>query len=159
MVRVVVDTNIIAGAYFRDETDCANVLTREYNGEFVTVFSNDTTEEMLSVVKAYSLNNKLPLSKLEIVELFKKIVRLCRRSESIEPKTILNILKEDPTDNMFLECAVEGNAEFIVTKNLKHYKEAMGNIKNSNGIDIIICNPNDFISYLDGMKKVAVGKE
>ncbi len=36
-------------------------------------------------------------------------------SDYVEPKIELNIIKEDIKDNKFLECALEGNAKFIIS--------------------------------------------
>jgi putative PIN family toxin of toxin-antitoxin system len=42
------------------------------------------------------------------------------QSDWIEPKINLNICA-DASDNCFLECAVEGRADYLVTKNIRHF--------------------------------------
>jgi len=37
------------------------------------------------------------------------------------PKTRLDIIKADPEDNRFLECAEEAKADFLITGNTKHF--------------------------------------
>ncbi len=46
----------------------------------------------------------------------------------VEIKTELDIIKEDPPDNMMIECAIENNAKFIITgnKHLLKIKEYYG---------------------------------
>lgn len=49
-------------------------------------------------------------------------------AEIIEGKLVLDIIKEDPTDNIILACAVEGRADFIISGdshllNLANYEE------------------------------------
>ena len=48
----------------------------------------------------------------------------------VETKTNLNVVKEDPDDNILLECATEANADYIISgdKHLKKLKE-FGKIK------------------------------
>ena len=48
----------------------------------------------------------------------------------VKTKISLNVIKEDPDDNVLLECAVEANADYIISgdKHLKRLKE-FGKIK------------------------------
>ena len=50
------------------------------------------------------------------------------KGKVVEPKQKFNVVKEDPSDNKFLEAAVEGNADYIVSgdKDLKRLKNFMG---------------------------------
>ncbi|UCH93889.1 MAG: PIN domain-containing protein [Candidatus Aminicenantes bacterium] len=57
----------------------------------------------------------------------------CRRcalkAEWIEPGLHLDVCT-DSNDNRFLECAVAGNADFLVTKNIRHFPyKIYGNVK------------------------------
>jgi len=158
MLKVVLDSNIITGAFIRKEDDCVKLMDKEYTGHFNTFASNDTMEEMLAITKAYSLNTTLNLDKIEVVEFFKKITRLYRRSKPIETTNRVYIIKSDDTDNIFLECAMESNTDYIITKNFRHFKEAIGKIKNINNKEIIICNPNEFMDILKVEHKVAIDK-
>jgi len=35
----------------------------------------------------------------------------------------------DESDNKFLECAVAGNAKYLVTKNIRHFPKRYGNVE------------------------------
>ena len=59
-------------------------------------------------------------------------------SEFINPVQVLNIIKKDPDDNKFLECAAEFEADFIITGD-KHILE-LGSYQN-----IKILSPSNFI--------------
>lgn len=52
---------------------------------------------------------------------------LRQHSEWVEPQTQLTACT-DEDDNRFLECAVAGSADYLVTKNIRHFppKEFMG---------------------------------
>ncbi len=45
---------------------------------------------------------------------------LRRQAAWIEPKLRLDVCP-DSDDNRFLECAVAGNADYLVTKNIRHF--------------------------------------
>jgi putative PIN family toxin of toxin-antitoxin system len=153
MQRVVLDTNVIIDAWFNGVRECRDILYRECNGEFKMVSSNYTTEEMIAVVKALILNGAFQIQ--EIVTMYSKLLRLYRRSDSIEPINHVNYIADDDSDNNFLDCAIEGNANVLVTSNFNHFGDVV-NLKNINDELINICNPLDFINILE--TKVAVNQ-
>lgn len=160
MLNVVVDTNIIIGAYFRNEDDCIAMLNNERHNKFNTIASDTMTEELLSVISyVYMLNKHVNMEKEDIVDIFKKIFRLYRRALPIEPQNRLNLITKDINDNKFLECAVEGNVDCIVTKNYYHFDEVKGKLKNNNGVIVNIYNPMKFNEILEAEQEVASGLE
>ena len=60
----------------------------------------------------------------------------------IEPEEKINIVKDDPDDNKFIEAAVAGKADHIVTQDAHLLK-----IKEYRGIKII--TPREFITYVN----------
>lgn len=55
---------------------------------------------------------KFGLSEEEIEVL---LALVSMNSESVQPEQKLDIVKGDPSDNKFLECAVAGKADYIVS--------------------------------------------
>lgn len=70
----------------------------------------------------------------------KKMIKHCEFSAD---DYVLDILHLDPSDNIYLACAVESQADYLVTGNLKHYAEA-GNPF----CGIHILSPADFMKLL-----------
>ena len=66
-------------------------------------------------------------------------------SEIIEPKEKVNIIMEDPDDNRVLECAKEGNVDYIVT-NDRHLLK----LKEFEGIKII--TPAELLRLIKNIK-------
>ena len=54
----------------------------------------------------------LRMTEAEIVEAVERFRKLC---ELVEPDTSIDAIKEDADDNIFLECAVAGGADVIVS--------------------------------------------
>jgi putative PIN family toxin of toxin-antitoxin system len=52
---------------------------------------------------------------LQIAEIVLKILATRRNVKKIEPSWRFNMIKSDPDDNKFVDCAICGNAEFIVS--------------------------------------------
>jgi len=107
-MRLILDTNILVSAFvFKSET--ANIVVRHAAKKHTLLFSESTFKELKSTL----LKPKFA----EIVELptiRKFIINLFRIGEFIDPKIKIAECR-DPKDNKFLELAVAGNADCIVT--------------------------------------------
>lgn len=66
----------------------------------------------------------------EAADYLKKI--FAYNGKLVDPKEKIDVIKNDPTDNMFLDAAVEGKADFIVSRDNDLLK-----LKNFRGIEII----------------------
>src|SRR3989344_2043204 len=74
----------------------------------------------------------------KIMEMQRTVEEIITLSKIVEPKSKLDIIKEDPDDNKILECAVEGKVDYIISQDkhlldIKEYKE------------IKIITPKDFL--------------
>ena len=65
-------------------------------------------------------------------------------TEWVEGNLNLNVLTQDPSDNVYLVCAVEAQADILVTGNLKHYAEAGNPFQ---GVQIL--SPRQFLVILN----------
>ncbi|MFO8016677.1 MAG: putative toxin-antitoxin system toxin component, PIN family [Candidatus Woesearchaeota archaeon] len=66
---------------------------------------------------------------------------IIRNSELTEIKDILDVVQDDPSDNKFLETALNGKADYIITRDNHLLK-----IKEYKGIRII--TPEEFLKEL-----------
>lgn len=62
-------------------------------------------------------------------------------AEKVEISGELKVVRADPDDNKFIECAITGNAEFIISSD--HHLLDIGEYRS-----IKILSPNEFISRL-----------
>lgn len=115
ILRVVIDTNHIMSAILSSRGASAKLIdwmTREED-YFKLLISQPIWNEYCTVA-----NWLIPHTKKLEKERILNILRL--QSEWIEPTHQLNVCK-DPSDNRFLEGAVASNADFLVTKNIRHF--------------------------------------
>jgi predicted nucleic acid-binding protein len=57
---------------------------------------------------------RFPISE-EDMDLFEALWADAKRTELVAPTVSLQAVKDDPSDNKFLECALAGKADFIVS--------------------------------------------
>ncbi len=110
-MKVVLDTNIFVSGIFWTGSSY-NVLNSWKEGKFTLVSSLSTLSEIVEVLSDFKI--RLPDETIkEIVDL------IVRNSEIVEPKEKIDIIKDDPSDNIFVETAVAGNADYVVSQD-KH---------------------------------------
>jgi len=106
-VRVVLDTNVlISGIFFSGPP--AKLLAHWRERNFTTVISEPIVLECIRV--AEEISQKFPQIKItEILE------RFILNSEIVDTGDLKITECEDPDDNKFLECAIAGNCDIIVS--------------------------------------------
>ena len=136
-IKVVIDTNVFVSSFFGGLP--RKIIDLWKTGEVILCLSQPIIEEYITV-----LLRLIPEGKSEIG----KLARLFAEGYNSEftaktPK--INVVKEDKSDNKFIECAVALDCEFIVSgdKHLKQIKKY---------VNIKIFSPRDFLSEIKRMK-------
>ncbi len=128
--KIVLDTNIYISAfgwYGAPRT----VFERIFDKEFELITSFDLLFELERVLN-YPKFNLTETQKQRFLELIAEIATL------LETRLGIDAIKNDPTDNRILECALEGNAGYIITGD-----EHLLKLKNFRGIKIL--SPEEFL--------------
>jgi putative PIN family toxin of toxin-antitoxin system len=110
-VRAVLDTNILVRALIKPSGSVGPVLGSLRDGLYVALYSRRTLEEIVDVLARPRLRDKYSISD-GLVESILKLTLL--RGEEVRPSHSLVVCR-DPKDNKFLEVAVEGKANVIVS--------------------------------------------
>lgn len=115
MLKVVLDTNIIVSAFHTKDGSPALILSLVLDGQLKPCLSDDIFTEYREVLSRdrFKYLDQVAVRKV-LSELKKKALMVC-------PKTTLDLTKDDPEDNKFLESALEAKADFIITGNAKHF--------------------------------------
>ena len=130
-MRIVLDTNVFISGIFWEGNFCSKIIDKWKNEEFELVSSIVIIEELLNTLKHF----KIQLDE-ETIESWRNII--IERAVIAESSERLYIIKEDPNDNKFLETAIAGKANFIITQDNHLLK-----VKKLNSI--IILNPEEFL--------------
>lgn len=118
-MRIVLDTNVYIGAALQGELT-EDILEEILENPEITLISSE--EIFLEI--AQKLQKKFHWS-TDKLELF--LGRIRKISELVEPVEKVNVIIRDPDDNKILECALDGEADLIVTADqdlikLKQYR-------------------------------------
>jgi len=129
--RIVFDTNVtISAIFWKGYPRTIYNLVKEKK---VILLSSVEIEAEFIRVLAYSKFGLAP------AEIFPIVNNLRRHIQFVEVKSKVDIIKEDTTDNIFLECALDGKADYIISGD--HHLLDIGNYE---GIRII--KAKDFLN-------------
>lgn len=105
-MRAVIDTNVVVSAYLGGALE--EVLRAFQAGKFTLIVSSAILREYLQVLAR-------PKFKIERGELDDFAALLISKAEFVAPGESIAVIEADPSDNMFLEAALEAKADCIVS--------------------------------------------
>lgn len=133
-IRVVIDTNVFISSFFGGVPK--NIINLWKSGTITLCLSQKIIEEYIEVLNRLGLEDKKEIHKL--TRLFAEGYNSLFTAQT--PK--IEVVKDDPDDDKFLECAVALDCKIIISGD-KHLNE----IKKY--IDIDILSPRDFINLFE----------
>ncbi len=137
MLKVVLDTNVIVSGLNFPASNPARILMMVASGEI----ANFTSRHIISETKRILVEKFFwTVAEGEAAGVWLKIF-----SASVNPQSRICVIGDDP-DNRILECAVEGQADFIISGDrhlteLEHYK----------GIKIVA--PATFLAFITSLNE------
>lgn len=119
MINVVLDTNVFISGFFW-EGNSRTILNLWKEDKILLIISMEIISEIVKVLKDFKI--QMPdIQRKELIDL------IISKSSIVQPLERINIVKDDPSDNKFIEVAVFGHADYIVSQDkhlliLKKYK-------------------------------------
>ena len=107
MKKVVLDTNVTISALFW-EGNPRKIYDLVRDGKLNMLLGDDMEKEIIRVL-GYE---KFGLSPQEILPFLRNLRTHARH---VETKSKISLVIADSTDNIFLECALDGDADFIIS--------------------------------------------
>lgn len=105
-MRAVIDTNIIVSAYLGGALE---VILRSFKDEqFTMIASKAIVDEYFKVLKR-------PKFRFEYADLDDFASLLVNIAEFVTPAMAVTAVVSDPSDNIFLEAALAGKADYVVS--------------------------------------------
>lgn len=111
-MKVVFDTNIWLSAMFW-KGEANKVIELATNKKITIITTEDILSEIIEVLNKEEKFKKFILDRKQAIEDFTRTI--LSLSTLIETKSELNLIKDHPKDNIILEAALDGKADYIVT--------------------------------------------
>ena len=124
-MRGVIDTNVFVSGIFWEGNFCSQLIEKWKSKKFELISSMEIIDELVKTLKDF----KIQMSD-SMIEDWRNLI--IENSIIVESTSKIEVIKDDPDDNKFLEVAVDGKAELIVSQD-RH----LLNLKEYNGIKIV----------------------
>jgi len=138
MIKAVVDANVLVSAFISPFSYPREIAGCWRRGEFILVTSREIVEEINRVLHLPRIKVKYRLAESDI-QVF--VLTLIHKGNCVSSELALRGVAPDPGDDKIISCAIEGEAQFIVTGD-----KALQQLKEYQGIKVI--NARQFISVL-----------
>jgi len=137
MIKVVLDANQIVSTVLKAQSKPAEILQLIRTGTIQLLVAEDILAELKRVLNYPKIVKRHKLTPDELSELLAELRQIAYLTPG---KLTIDVIKDDPTDNKYLVCAVEGKAEFIISGD-HHLKD----LNTFQGIQIV--DPATFLKY------------
>ena len=107
MSRLVVDTNVLLSS-FLTQGPPRQILNRIRDGQDLLCLSALILEEYVMVLRRGGVRSSL-------LEAFLDLLHDPVRAVIVVPIRRVDLIREDSADNMFLECALEARADYVIS--------------------------------------------
>lgn len=111
-MKAVIDTNVVVSWLISPTGTPARVFDLLHQAAFQVVISPTILAEYRRVLLYERIVRQ---HRLTVNEIDDRLEELRELGVVVEPQDRLYVIPEDPSDNKFLECAVEGEADYIVS--------------------------------------------
>ena len=113
MLRVVVDTNLFVSSLLSRQGAPAQVIDAWRNRRYLLVVSEPIVNEIRRVISSPGIREKYAILDQDIEDL----LLLVNQEALIVPgvANVMNAIPDDPQDEIFLACALDGQADLIVS--------------------------------------------
>jgi len=132
MLKVVIDTNVFISSFFGGVP--RKIIDLWKDGKITLCLTQAIIEEYIEVLNRLGLEDKNEIANL--MQLFAEGYNSIFTSNTPD----LDVVKDDPDDNKFLECAVALDSKIIISGD-NHLKDII------KYIDIKIMAPKEFIEF------------
>ena len=135
-MRAVIDTNIFLAGLLNADGGAAKIIRAFQGGEFDLIVTREVFDEYVRVIHLF--DNDVPAHKSEeMLEL------VFAKADKVRPAAARGLCS-DADDEKFFSAALGGQADFIVTKNKKHFPRDATSVK--------IVNVREFLGALEKLR-------
>ena len=139
MIRAVLDANVMVSGLISRKGPPGRILDAYWDDHFQLFISPQILQELTRVLEYPRIRKRLEQG--QAVAFLSHLAALSQRTSG---KLKLNVLTRDPSDNIYLACAVESECNYLVTGNGEHFEE-VGDV--FRGVQII--TPRTFLGILN----------
>ena len=109
--RATFDTNIFVRSLIQTKNLANHLISLWLDGRFILVLSQAIVDEVRDVLLRPALMRELQYTRTEAM----RLINLLPQASITEVNTSFGLCHRDPTDNIFVDCAISGRVQFLVS--------------------------------------------
>ena len=137
-MKVVLDANVYVSSMVNMQGNPKRIISAWQQGTFDVMISSPILEEIGRVLR-YPRIVKRHKQDETVIQRFLKLLE--NEATVVEPSEVLGVVIEDESDNRYVECAIAGKAQYIISGD-----NHLLNIADHRGI--VILSPAAFVALL-----------
>ncbi len=141
MTRIVLDTNLFISAFLSPSGKPAEILALCVSGEIDLLISPAILREIALVLRYSKVAKLLKKRGINENDILDKLQKIIKTTIIVPGSFVPDHIQSDPSDNEILACALEGQADYIVSGD--HH---LTDLKSFQGIPIV--NPDMFLQAI-----------
>lgn len=118
-MRIVLDANVLVSGLLTRAGPPGQILDMWLDGKFQLFVSPRILDELQRVLRYPRISERLSEEQTN-----RFLDKLSKDAELVEGAMEIDVLTRDPSDNMYLACAVKAQAQYLITGNSGHFEEA-----------------------------------
>lgn len=138
-LKVVIDTNIFINSWFFNDQHSNKIIDLIDNRKLQLLFAQDTIGELIYIVKNFARHHIDDAN--DRILMLHNVAELFYYSTSVNTSNVEFIGSNDPYDDMFLKCAIKGEADYFISDDFKHGMH--------NNEDIKVVSSEEFINIYE----------
>jgi putative PIN family toxin of toxin-antitoxin system len=142
MTRIVIDTNILVSAILTTKGNPAKILKHVLEGKLNLIISPAILKETQQVLRYPRLVKLMKKNKITMKEVYDFLDKMSKVAVITPGQLDIDAIPDDPADNKILACAMEGEADYIISGD--HH---LTDLKIFQGIKIM--NPSTFLKIIN----------
>jgi putative PIN family toxin of toxin-antitoxin system len=139
LIKAVLDANVLVSGLISRKGPPGQILDAWMAGQFQLFVAPQILDELQRVLRYPRIRERLTREQINGL-----LERLGQDAEQVEGTLRLDVLTRDPSDNVYLACALEAKVDYLVTGNIDHYEEARTISPSAN-----IISPRAFLDILE----------
>lgn len=148
-MKVVIDTSAFIKAIFHGDKWTREVLNLHINKKIKLAMNPECFRELFIVFG--EIAEKVKPNVNDVRKAYEKLINALWNFEQIEHITFSSFCEHE-SDNKFVDCAIDSQADYILTYNNQHFTNCEEIIKKQYGITIKIRSPYQFIMDFKALK-------
>lgn len=116
MIRIVLDANVVISGLISRNGPPGKILDAWLDSDFQLFVSPAMLDELTRILGYPRIRKRLDSKQASAL-----LERMDILANHVEGKLKLNVLTQDPSDNIYLACAVESKCDYLVTGNIGHF--------------------------------------